>query len=335
MQTAKPKAKLDESDGKFEQGFARLLLAAAIVTFLMIVIGAITRVSESGMGCGTDWPQCNGKIIPEFANAAVAIEYGHRLFALLVGGFALAAMVQAWRRYRTTPRVLFPVALALVLYFVQSGLGAVTVWLSNQWLSVLIHLANSMLLLACYLVAWVNVRATAAEDDLSADRLPFAEVLGATVLSYIVVLIGAMVAGNYATKACVGWPLCMGEVWPVRQGPLQLLNMIHRLTAGGLGIILLLLVIQSLRSRTSAMTRGALAAAFGLYILQAALGALVVLVDGREALTLLRSLHVTFAAATWSAMIVLSGVTWLQISYKNKSNNPLQSVTARSVTTSS
>ncbi len=324
-------------ESTFNKGFARLVLITAFATFLMITIGAITRVSESGMGCGTDWPHCNGKLVPEFVNAAVVIEYGHRLFALIVGVLAVAAMVQAVRLYRNTPRVVAPIALGLVLYFVQSGLGLVTVKLNNQWLSVLIHLANSLIMLACYLVAWVNIRETPErfEQERPAS-LPTFEVLGAAVLAYIVVLLGAMVAGNFATKACVGWPLCMGEVWPASQGPLQVLNMIHRLTAGALGLLLLAMAIQAARTRTNALTRNALLASIVLYFMQAALGALVVLVDDRNVLTLVRSLHVTFAAATWSAMVILCGVVWIQQSYKNKSKNknPSRSLTARSATIS-
>jgi len=323
-------------------GFRRLVLFTAIVTFMMIVIGAITRVSESGMGCGIYWPSCNGLLVPEFVNTAVVIEYGHRLFALLVGVFALATLVQAVRLYKDTPRVLYPVILGFVLYFVQSGLGALTVRLSNEWLSVLIHLANSMLLLACYLVAWVNVRSAAdveaqAENDEQRGTLPLTEVIGASVLAYSVALVGAVVAGNNAAYACgTSWPLCFGAVWPSAQGPLQTLNMTHRLIAGGLGIVLLTLAVQVWRSRASALTRSAIAFSCVMYLMQAALGALVIFSaanpDAVKVIT--RSLHVTFAAATWSAMVILSGVTWLQQSYRKQSHSPVQpqSSTARSAT---
>src|SRR5258706_16027439 len=80
--------------------FVRLAFSAVVVTFLMIVIGAIVRVSKSGMGCGTDWFTCNGQVIPEFTHYTVAIEYGHRLFALLVGAVGLILLYQAWRHYR-------------------------------------------------------------------------------------------------------------------------------------------------------------------------------------------------------------------------------------------
>ncbi len=320
-----------QSDQGFtaDRGFARLVLYAAIVTLLMIVIGAITRVSESGMGCGTYWPDCNGRLIPEFKDAATIIEFGHRLFALLVGLFALAVIVQAWRRHRYDPSLMIPSALGFVLYFVQSGLGAITVRLNNQWVSVLLHLGNSMLLLACYLIAWVNARRLGADD--SAPRLPLAELLATTALTFVVALVGAAVAGNSATKACVGWPLCAGQVWPAEQGPLQLLNMLHRIVAGSLGLLLILLVIQSLRG--GPMMRRVLWAALALYLAQAALGALVVLVNGREILVVVRSLHVVFAAATWSVMVIASSIAWLQQSLIRV--NRSAPVGMRSVTTSS
>src|SRR5260221_13957948 len=101
----------NSSESAKNRTYTRLALAAAIVTFLMIVIGAITRVSESGMGCGTYWPSCNGHIVPEFKDTATVIEFGHRLFALLVGLFALAVVVRAWRQHRHEPRLFVPAAL--------------------------------------------------------------------------------------------------------------------------------------------------------------------------------------------------------------------------------
>src|SRR5260221_6573684 len=96
----------NSSESAKNRTYTRLALAAAIVTFLMIVIGTITRVSESGMGCGTYWPTCNRHIVPEFENTAVVIEIGHRLFAGVVAIGALALLVQAFRRHRDEPALL-------------------------------------------------------------------------------------------------------------------------------------------------------------------------------------------------------------------------------------
>lgn len=351
-------SRAETRDAPTIKGFARLTLGAASVTFLMITIGAITRVSESGMGCGVYWPSCNGKLLPEFVNAAVVIEFSHRIFALIVGGFSLAVTVQAWRFYGPTiegksrigawlvsiqvkdrvsqPRILILAGLGLILYFVQSGLGAVTVASSNQWLTVLLHLGNSMLLLACYLVLWVAIRRIGAVENMAQPMatLPLIEVILAAALSFNVALIGAAVAGNVATKACVGWPLCAGQLWPSDEGPLQMLNMLHRLVVGGLGIILILMVIQGRGLHNRTLYR-ALHVAFGLFFVQAALGAMVVLIPNREWLVVARSLHVTFAAATWSAIVIVSAIAWQQQLPNRQSVNRSSRAGVPSATTSS
>jgi heme A synthase len=302
------------------RGFVRLVAGAAVVTFLMITIGAVTRVTESGMGCGPYWPSCNGHLIPEFYDITVVIEYGHRLFALLVGLFAAGAAWQAFRRYRAEPRIFNPIMAGCALFFVQSGIGALTVAVYNQWVSVMLHLGTAMCLFAAFVVAWVNARAillapAAPPESPPARRviLPPAEVMLATALAFIVAMVGAVVAGTNATKACVGWPLCGGEVLPVGQGPLQVIHMLHRLVAGALGVLLVVMLAQSWRGVNRQM-RAALALALGVYFLQAALGASIVLLDNREWTVAARALHVTFAATTWALMVAGSAIAWLQLS---------------------
>jgi heme A synthase len=302
-----------------DRGFPRLALWAALVTLAMIVIGAVTRVTESGMGCGPYWPSCNGHIIPEFEDMTVVIEFGHRLFALVVGVFTVLVGLRAWRHYRDVPMVFIPSMVAVALFFVQSGLGAVTVALYNQWVSVMLHLAVAMLMLAAFLVAWVNARyveASSPEALIGTERarivLPPTEVFLATALSFVVAMVGAAVAGTNATRACIGWPLCDGALWPADQGPLQMLHMLHRLVVGGLGLMLLFMLFQ-LRAGAGTLMRQALYLAIALFLAQSALGALIVLIDSRELLTAVRAVHVLFAASTWAAMIVASTVAWLQL----------------------
>jgi len=310
-----------------DRAFIRLTLIAAAFTFLLIVIGAITRVSGSGMGCGTHWPLCNGRIIPEFDSMETFIENSHRWFAIPVGIMAFVVLGRAIQRHRSDLMIMVPAVLGVVLYFVQALLGALTVKLNNEWVSVLLHLTNSMFLLATFLVAWANARRPGASDDNPrTPELSLAPVLMTTLLTLVVVLIGATVAGNNAAKACDGWPLCGGQVWPVDQGPLQTLNMLHRLAAGSLGVMLVLLFIRVRRDPNRAMRR-AVMSALHTYLLQAVLGALVVLINGPDwFLGVTRALHVTFAAATWSIMVIVSTIVWLQqLSTKNKANqaNPI------------
>ncbi|HRE48899.1 MAG TPA: COX15/CtaA family protein [Aggregatilineales bacterium] len=310
-----------------DRGFGRLAFGAALVTFIMITIGAITRVSESGYGCGPYWLTCNGEIIPTVYTLETAIEFGHRLFALIVGGFSLAVLIRARRTYAGIPRLTIPAYLGFLLFLVQSALGGLTVALyrdapDRQWQSVLFHLAVSMLIMACYVILWVNARSLIAESPLQTlvktpRPLISVNALGLTsAMSFLVAIVGAAVRGTQAMKACVGFPLCDGELLPVNQGALQMLNMTHRLAAGGLGVLLLLLIVQVILGggEVSPPLRRALFLAGGVYLLQAGLGALIVLTDDRTWLLISRSLHVTFAAGTWAVIITASSLAWLHVS---------------------
>ncbi|MEN8145700.1 MAG: COX15/CtaA family protein, partial [Gemmatimonadota bacterium] len=72
--------------------WGRLAGYTAVSTLALIVLGGIVRITGSGLGCGDDWPLCNGRLIPPM-DLPTMIEYGHRLVAaaLAVLVFALAA----------------------------------------------------------------------------------------------------------------------------------------------------------------------------------------------------------------------------------------------------
>jgi heme A synthase len=322
MTTLNPEQRLEQPSrvGIFAgaHGFERLALASTITTLLMIVIGAITRVTESGMGCGPYWPSCNGHLIPAFEDITVVIEYGHRLFALVVGLFVGLMAWRAWRGYRAERTLFVPAMLALALFFSQSAVGALTVAVYNQWVSVLIHLGNSMLLLAACLVTWAMARNCLRPTPPSqAIQLPPMAVWLATLLSFAVAMVGAAVAGTNAAKACIGYPLCAGELLPTAQGPLQMLHMTHRLLAGGLGLLLLLMLVAAWRAPS---LRKALLLALLAYLAQAGLGASIVLIDSQGLLTLSKALHVVFAALTWSMMVLASVNVWIQLSLASAPN---------------
>src|SRR5919204_6203440 len=85
--------------------FRRLADLTAVVTFLLIVVGGIVRVSDSGLGCGPGgsglhgWPLCRGDVVPGTDVNAI-VEYTHRTLASIVGVLWIALTVVAWRRYR-------------------------------------------------------------------------------------------------------------------------------------------------------------------------------------------------------------------------------------------
>src|SRR5438132_14434948 len=75
--------------------FTRLAWTAATFTYLLIILGAIVRITGSGLGCGEHWPLCNGKLLPPL-DLPTMIEYGHRLAAAAVSVLVLALAAYAW-----------------------------------------------------------------------------------------------------------------------------------------------------------------------------------------------------------------------------------------------
>jgi len=217
--------------------FTRLAWTAATFTYLLIILGAIVRITGSGLGCGEHWPLCNGKLLPPL-DLPTMIEYGHRLAAAAVGVLVTALAVYAWwlrretgNEKRETPGV--AAYMALTLLVLQVGLGAVTVKLSLPPWTVILHLGTAMLLLATLIVAAkLSPGASPGNTELpiTPGSRPGLVGIVALVLGFLTVLFGALTANLGATSACLGFPLCNGQVVPAGNY-LQHIHWTHRLLA--------------------------------------------------------------------------------------------------------
>src|SRR5262249_35933425 len=122
-----------------------LAFFTAALAYALIVLGAVVRISGSGLGCGDHWPMCNGHWFPPFDDIRTVIEWSHRLVAATLGVPVVLLAVLAYAR-RGEPGgsgaqgVLRPALLALALLVIQALLGAITVWLDLQVSAVLLHL---------------------------------------------------------------------------------------------------------------------------------------------------------------------------------------------------
>src|SRR2546430_8947921 len=110
---------------------ARLAGGPAAATYLLIVLGAIVRITSSGMGCGDHWPLCHGRLFPPLDELGTLIEWTHRLVAavvsvLVVGlaGYALSLRQRAGGTEQVNPRRGAYVALGLLLVRILLGAGA-------------------------------------------------------------------------------------------------------------------------------------------------------------------------------------------------------------------
>lgn len=279
--------------------FRVLAFSTAALTLGLIVFGAVVRVTDSGLGCGSDWPLCNGTIFPPLDNVTAWIEWLHRLFAALIGLFGLGMLATAWRAYRRNNRVVLnTVALAAALFVVQSALGAFVVVLDLPPTFVTLHLGTSMLMLGALIASWVLawVKPTPRARD-QVTTLMYAN----AIFLLVIVLTGALVRGSGATLACTDWPLCNGAIFPAGQGQLALVHMFHRFAVLALGVSLALMLVQVWRHRDG-FTRQLALGACVLYLGQAGVGAMYVLT---VAGSFWGAAHVGMAAATWTLLITL------------------------------
>ena len=276
----------------------RLAWAAALATYLLIVLGGVVRITGSGLGCGDEWPICHGRLIPSFADVPTLIEWSHRLVAALVSILVVSLAGAVWwvRKRRVESGESFDPAkasyLALGLLAIQIALGAVTVKLQLPPWTVVLHLGTAMLLFATLLT--VAVRLTASVSPVSAG-LAYPPAAGAALLVFLTVLAGALTANLGAATACVGFPLCNGQ-WIVTGNYLQYVQWGHRLLAF---TTFAYLIAWALGSRQ----RGALLVLV-VAAIQVVIAALMVSL-GLPAL--LQVAHAAVGAAVWgTAVLVLS-----------------------------
>ena len=258
------------------------------------------------MGCGPDWPLCNGRLVPLF-DLETFIEWSHRLVAALVGLLVAGVTAHAWwpgrgEEFRPWRRLS---ALALVLLVVQVLLGAVTVRLELPPWTVILHLGTAMALLGV-LVAGAS-RALSGPGSRRPDP-EGADTAGRTAwvtaaAGFAVVLLGALVANLGAAPACQGFPLCNGQLLPAG-APGVHLHWTHRLAAYALAAWTLALPAWVRRRRPAdgpARRRAWVVA--GLPVGLVGVGAAMVLAHLPEAL---QAAHLAVGTALWAALVAFA-----------------------------
>lgn len=287
----------------------RLVLATGIATFVLIIVGGVVRVTDSGLGCGPagsgfhGWPFCKGDVVPGVDLNSI-VEYTHRVLAIVVGFMILAIFVMAWRRHR---EYLLPAAGLLVLVIAQGALGGATVEENLEEAYVAAHLGLAMLLLGGLLYLWRSVSGAPVTDGGPRLRA-LGAVASVAVLSTIVA--GGYMAGtqNYgradyqlgdgAHHACgKEFPTCNGEFMPFGKARLVDIHLTHRAFMYIAALLVTALVVVAVRR--GVLTRWAWALA-GLLALQILVGALNVWLDEYELMILL---HLALGTLLWATTL--------------------------------
>jgi cytochrome c oxidase assembly protein subunit 15 len=227
---------------------ANWLFFVAGLVFLMVVVGGITRLTESGLSI-TEWDPIRGaipplthdqwlhafnlyKATPEYRQingpAGMGLaqykfiffwEWAHRLIGRLIGiAFALPLAWFAMRRAIPRGYGLRLVALLLLggsqgllgWYMVMSGLTERTD-VSHFRLSA--HLLLALFIMAALIWTALDLRQYARSGDSRAALLTRASVITASIM-FIQILLGAWVAGLNAGYVSNSWPLMNDRLIP-------------------------------------------------------------------------------------------------------------------------
>ena len=213
-----------------------LTLLTLFLTFDLVLFGAFTRLTDSGLGC-PDWPGCYGNASPIGAHAAITaaqtamptgpvthgkawVEMVHRYLATSVGVLILVLAVASWwgRRGPGAPgqriNPWWP-TLTLLWVCLQGAFGALTVTMKLFPAIVTLHLLGGLMLLALLCVQVVQ----AAQRDSGVTPVQVGRGLrwllgGSFVLLALQVALGGWVSTNYAVLACTDFPQCQNSWWP-------------------------------------------------------------------------------------------------------------------------
>lgn len=138
----------------------RVAWAALVYNVLVILWGAVVRITGAGAGCGEHWPLCNGVVVPQSPTLHTVIEFSHRLTSGLSGLVALGLVALAFAGTRRGHPARFGALLSLGLIILEGLVGGVQVLLGLTADSTDpargfvqgIHLANTFALLGALLL---------------------------------------------------------------------------------------------------------------------------------------------------------------------------------------
>ena len=284
--------------------FAKLAVAAAVATFVLIAIGGLVRATDSGLGC-PDWPLCFGDWLPP-ADLHAWIEHSHRLTAAIFVGPLVGAvgLITVFSRRRRDLPLLAAAVVAGVLVIVQSLIGAAVVLEGLAAELVTAHLAMALTVFAATI--FIGERATRGPMPAAHARPGLTRLVAVTAVAvFAQMLIGSWVTGRAAGLAYPDFPLMDGALLPAIAGDREAIHFAHRAMSVVVAGLVAWLAIRVHRSADAPLLRNLATWLAILVTVQIVLGGLNV-VSRLSALFVVP--HLAVGAALWG------GTVWLLLS---------------------
>ncbi|PSB91752.1 COX15/CtaA family protein [Candidatus Pandoraea novymonadis] len=210
--------------------YCKLAWIAVFLTLDLIMFGAFTRLTDSGLGC-PDWPGCYHKssafsAYSEIHAAQKALPSGpvtivkawiemiHRYFAMALGFLIIVLMAIGWAKRHIFKQSPCLVTGLFFLICLQGAFGALTVTMKLQPMIVTTHLLLALLLLG--MLVWLALRQIPLDQFTLSPRMlrwRWPSIIGLVLLSFQIAL-GGWVSTNYAVLSCMDFPKCHGQWVP-------------------------------------------------------------------------------------------------------------------------
>jgi cytochrome c oxidase assembly protein subunit 15 len=159
--------------------FFKSALSSTILSYLLIFVGGLVRVSGSGLGC-PDWPKCFGRWVPPTSleqipahidptafNIVLAwIEYGNRMLGVIVGVAIIIMTAIAIIYFRNNSKIFYSSITSLFLVAANGGLGAIVVSSVLNPFVVSLHM-----ILALFLVSVLSYSTIESYKLTNSDKL--------------------------------------------------------------------------------------------------------------------------------------------------------------------
>jgi protoheme IX farnesyltransferase len=281
--------------------FAKLTIAAAVATLVLISVGGLVRATDSGLGC-PDWPLCFGDWIPP-ADLHAWIEHSHRLIAAVFVGPLVGAvgLITVFSHRRRDLPLLVAAVVAGVLVIVQSLLGAAVVLEGLAAELVTAHLGMALVVLAATI--FIADRATNGPMPSAHVRPFLTRIVALTAVAiFAQMLLGSWVTGHHAGLAYADFPLMNGALLPTVLGSEQAVHFAHRLMSVVVAGLVAWTAIAILRSTDAPLPRRLAHLMAILIVVQIALGGLNV-ISRLSALFVVP--HLAVGAMLWGASVWL------------------------------
>ena len=232
---------------KYMKWFA---VAATIGMMLILLGGALVTKTDSGMGCGRNWPDCNGSLIPKHITKEVLIEFSHRAVTGSVSIFILVLSVWSWRKLGSVREVKFLSFMAVFFLIAQALIGAAQVLWGQGDFILALHFGISLISFAAVFLLTLII--FEVDQKFNVNNVHIGSTLkwhtiGVTIYSYLVVYTGALVRHTNSSLICRDWPFCRNDDIGLPENFYEWVQMGHRFAAGLIFVWILVITIHVLK----------------------------------------------------------------------------------------